>query len=151
MAQKKAAQKKEKKVKLNKKMLTKVMKDIDFCMMTTNGARGRLHSRPMSNNRNVEFDGETWFFSYADSSQVRELKKDSNVSLSYAVPEEILFISLAGKGEVIKDNAKKKELWYGELERWFPEGPEDKKVVLIKVDAKLVHYWSKDGEGELAL
>jgi general stress protein 26 len=151
MAQKKAAQKKEKKVKLNKKMLTKVMKDIDFCMMTTNGARGRLHSRPMSNNRNVEFDGETWFFSYADSSQVRELKKDSNVSLSYAVPEEILFISLAGKGEIVKDNAKKKELWYGELERWFPEGPEDKKVVLIKVDAKLVHYWSKDGEGELAL
>jgi general stress protein 26 len=120
-------------------------------MMTTNGARGRLHSRPMSNNRNVEFDGETWFFSYADSSQVRELKKDSNVSLSYAVPEEILFISLAGKGEIVKDDAKKKELWYDELGRWFPEGPEDKKVVLIKVDASLVHYWSKDGEGELAL
>lgn len=145
------AKKQEKKVKLDKKMLTKVMKDIDFCMMTTNGARGRLHSRPMSNNRNVEFDGETWFFSYADSSQVKEIKKDSSVNLSYAVPEQILFLSLAGKGEVVKDDAKKKELWYGELERWFPEGPESKKVVLIKVDAKLVHYWSKDGEGELAL
>jgi general stress protein 26 len=146
-----AKQTKEKKVKLSAKMLTKVMKDIDFCMMTTNGARGRLHSRPMSNNRNVDWDGETWFFSYADSGQVKELKKDSSVSLSYAVPEQILFVSLAGKGEIVKDNAKKKELWYDELERWFPEGPEDKKVVLIKVDAKLAHYWGKDGEGELAL
>ncbi len=145
------AQPKQKKLSLNKKMLTRTMKDIDFCMMTTVGARGRLHSRPMSNNRNIDWSGETWFFSYADSSQVKELKRGSSVNLSYALPEEILFVSVAGKAEIIKDTEKKKELWYDELARWFPEGPEDKKLVLIKVDAKLVHYWGKDGDGELAL
>jgi general stress protein 26 len=137
--------------KLSKKMLSKVMKDLDFCMMTTKGARGRLHSRPMSNNRNVDWDGDTWFFAYADSSQVKELKRDKSVSLSYAVPEKILFVALTGQGEIIKDEEKKRALWYDDLKRWFPKGPEDKKVVLIKVEAKLAHYWGKDGDGELAL
>jgi general stress protein 26 len=142
---------KQKKAKISKKSLTKVMKDIDFCMMTTKGARGALHSRPMSNNRNVAFSGETWFFSYTDSSQVRELKRDNSVTLNYAVPDKILFVSLEGKADTIKDETKKKELWYDDLARWFPDGPEDKKLVLIRVKATLVRYWGKDGEGELTL
>jgi general stress protein 26 len=140
-----------KKLKLNKKMLTKVMKDLDFCMMTTKGVRGRLHSRPMSNNRNVDWDGDTWFFSYADASQVKEIKRDKSVNLSYAVPDDILFVSLVGNAQIVKDDAKKKELWYDDLARWFPKGPEDKKVVLIKVEAKLAQYWGKEGDAELAL
>ncbi len=141
----------EKKLRLNKKMLSDVMKDIDICMMTTVGAYGHLHSRPMSNNRNVEWDGDTWFFSYADSSQVKETEKESNVNLAYAVPDDIVFVSVTGKGEIVKDDAKKKELWYDELERWFPEGPEDNNVVLIKVSGRKVLYWSKEGDGELDL
>ena len=141
----------EKKLRLNKKMLSDVMKDIDICMMTTVGAYGHLHSRPMSNNRNVDWDGDTWFFSYADSSQVNETEKESNVNLAYAVPDDIVFVSVTGKGEIVKDDAKKKELWYDELERWFPEGPEDNNVVLIKVSGRKVLYWSKEGDGELDL
>lgn len=141
----------EKKLRLNKKMLSDVMKDIDICMMTTVGAYGHLHSRPMSNNRNVDWDGDTWFFSYADSSQVKETEKEPNVNLAYAVPDDIVFVSVTGKGEIVRDDAKKKELWYDELERWFPDGPEDNKVVLIKVAARRAYYWSKEGDGELEL
>lgn len=54
-----ADQQEEKKIRLSKKMLAEVMKKIDICMMTTVGAYGRLHSRPMSNNENVTWDGET--------------------------------------------------------------------------------------------
>lgn len=141
----------EKKLRLNKKMLSDVMKEIDICMMTTVGAYGHLHSRPMSNNRNVEWDGDTWFFSYADSSAVKETERDSNVNLAYAVPDDIVFVSVTGKAEIVKDDAKKKELWYDELDRWFPDGPEDNKVVLIKVAGKQATYWSKEGDGELDL
>ena len=38
-----------------------------------------------------------------------------------------------------------------DLERWFPEGPEDESVVLIKVVAEHVDYWSKEGDGSLDL
>lgn len=146
-----AEQQAEKKLRLSKKMLAEVMRGIDFCMMTTVGAYGRLHSRPMSNNKNVEWDGDTWFFAYADSSQAEETEREPNVNLAYAVPDDILFVSLTGRGEIVKDDAKKKELWYDELTRWFPNGPEDDKVVLIKVTGKHAQYWGKEGDGELEL
>ena len=141
----------EKKLKLSKKTLADEMKKIDFCMMTTVGAYGRLQSRPMSNNRNVTWEGDTWFFSYGDSSQVKDVERDANVNLAYALPDEILFISLTGRGEIVRDDEKKKELWYKDLERWFPKGPEDDNVVLIKVEGKHAAYWSKEGDAELAL
>jgi general stress protein 26 len=141
----------DKKMKLSKKMLAEVMKDIDICMMTTVGARGYLYSRPMSNNRNVTWDGDTWFFAYADSSTVKETEHEPNVNLAYAVPTEIVFVTVTGRGEIVKNDAKKKELWYDDLQQWFPDGPEDDKLVLIKVAGKYAHYWSKEGEGELEL
>ena len=138
-------------VKLDKMMLAKTMQEIDFCMMTTVQGNGQLNSRPMSNNRNVEWDGDTWFFAFKDSSQVKETQRHSNVNLSYAVPKEVLFISVKGRGEIVADVAKKKELWYGDLERWFPNGPEDESVVLIRVVGEYVDYWSKDGDSSLDL
>lgn len=141
----------EKKVRLSPKMLADVMKDIDICMMTTVGAYGHLHSRPMSNNREVEWDGDTWFFSYADSSQVKEIEREANVNLAYTLPDDIVFVSVTGKAEIVRNDGKKKELWYDGLKRWFPDGPEDNKVVLIKVAGKRAYYWGKDGDGELEL
>lgn len=141
----------DKKVRVSKKMLSDIMKEIDICMMTTVGAYGHLHSRPMSNNRNVDWDGDTWFFAYHDSSQVKETERESNLNLAYSQPDDVIFVSVTGKGEIVKDDEKKKELWYDELERWFPDGPEDNKVVLIKVAATRAYYWSKEGDGELEL
>ena len=141
----------EQKLKLTKKMVAEAMKEIDLCMMTTVGQYGHLHSRPMSNNREVEWDGDTWFFARADSSQARQIGRNPNVNLAYGQPDDILFISVLGKGEIVDDVAKKKELWYDELERWFPDGPEDDNIVLIKVVAHTAAVWSKEGDGELKL
>ena len=62
-----------------------------------------------------------------------------------------MFISMTGRGVIVKDLEKKKELWLDELERWFKDGPESESVVLIKVRPTLVAYWSKTGEGEISL
>jgi general stress protein 26 len=139
------------KISLTKEMVSEAMKKVDFCMMTTLGTQRGMHTRPMSNNKNVEWDGDTWFFSAADSSLVQEITDNPKVNLSYSQPKDILFITLSGDGEIVTDVDKKKELWDDELKTWFPEGPESEGVVLIKVMSKSAHYWSKEGEGELAL
>jgi general stress protein 26 len=146
-----AQQLQDKPIKLDKKTLAKTMKKIDFCMLTTLQSNGQLNSRPMSNNRNVDWDGNTWFFAFKDSSQVRETQRHSNVNLSYAVPDQVMFISLKGRGEIVTDVEKKKELWYDDLGRWFPDGPEDESVVLIKVVGEYLEYWGKEGDGSLDL
>ena len=120
-----AHEQEDERLDLDKKTVAKTMKEIDFCMMTTVRSNGELNSRPMSNNTNVEWDGDTWFFAFKDSSQVEETQGNDRVNLTYSAPEEVLFISLKGRGEIVDDVAKKKELWYDDLERWFPDGPED--------------------------
>ena len=107
----------------------------------------------MSNNGEVEFDGDVWFFSWRDSQKVRDLEKDSSVGLSYTAGTKAkpVWISVRGKGRIIDDAAKKKELWLGELDRWFDKGPEDPKVVLIRVRAAHASWWSYEEQDELSL
>ena len=59
--------------------VAKMMRDLDFCMFTTRTEDGQLRSRPMSNNGEVEFDGDVWFFSGADSRKVAEIESDAAV------------------------------------------------------------------------
>ena len=134
--------------------ITKVaamMRDLDFCMFTTHTADGGLHARPMSNNGEVEFDGDVWFFSGADTRKIAEIKEESRVGLSYADVEQFRFISMNGRAEIVTDKAKKRELWMKELERWFKDGPDSDEVVLIKVTPSVVAYWGGEGDGEITL
>jgi len=72
------------------------MRDMDFCMLTTATADGSFHSRPMSNNGEVEFDGDVWFFSAADSRKVAEIRQMNQVHLAYSDPQKFRFVSMAG-------------------------------------------------------
>lgn len=131
--------------------VAEMMRDLDFCMFTTRGADGTLHARPMSNNGEVEFDGDVWFFSAAETRKITEIRAEPRVLLSYADTEQFSFIAMTGDAEIVHDVAKKQELWMDELERWFTNGPESEDVVLIKVRPTLVQYWTGDGDGEIRL
>lgn len=136
-------------------MITEVadmMRDLDFCLMTTQDGHGALRSRPMSNNGEVEFDGDVWFFSGASTRKVADIEATPAVVLNYARTEDFTFIAMSGKAQIVRDAAKKRELWQTELERWFTDGPDSDDVVLIKVTPTTVAYWmgEKDGELELA-
>jgi general stress protein 26 len=133
------------------KKVAKLMRDLDFCMFTTRVARGGFHSRPMSNNGEVEFDGDVWFFSAADSRKVREIKAEPSVHLSYADPGDWRFVSMTGRARIVRDAEKKQELWLKELEQWFDEGPESEAIVLIKVTPTVVSFWTKREAGELRI
>jgi general stress protein 26 len=125
------------------------MRDLDFCMMTTRSADG-MRARPMSNNGEVEFDGDVWFFSRADTRKVRDIDADPHVHLSYADPEHFTFISMSGTASIVRDRAKKRALWLDELDRWFADGPDSDEIVLIKVAPRKVAFWG-DEEGEVEL
>lgn len=123
------------------------MKDLDFCMMVTQDGRQVPHSRPMSNNGKVEYDGDSWFFTFEDSNKVDQIKKDNKVSLVYQT-DDMLFIACYGTAAVVKDKETLKEKWVDGLEQWFPEGIETPGICLLKVSAKRVTFWHKDEEGE---
>ena len=134
----------------NIKMVAEKMKQLDFCQMITVDGRGTHHSRPMSNNRNVEFDGTTYFFSFGDSGKVRQLEQNPLVSLTFQT-EDMLFIHLYGKVSIIKQRGRMEEFWDKSLDRWFPQGLDTPDVVMLKVNCTKVAFWHKEEEGIIHL
>jgi general stress protein 26 len=132
------------------------MKDIDFTMLSTRAANGAIASRPMSNNRDVEYDGDSWFFTCDDTHMVSDIERDPNVGLSYQAKSGLLgmrpfFLSLEGKATLIRDKAAFAEHWVKDLEMWFKQGIDTPGLVLIKVHAERAHYWDGMEEGEVTL
>ncbi|ANL67983.1 pyridoxamine 5'-phosphate oxidase-like domain-containing protein (plasmid) [Rhizobium phaseoli] len=62
--------------------LSSHLKKIDFCMLSTNAGSGRISSRPMSNNGDVEYDGDSWFFSYEDSRKIADGEENGEITLA---------------------------------------------------------------------
>ena len=131
--------------------IAEMMRDLDFCMLTTKDEDGFLRARPMSNNGEVEFDGDVWFFSASDSRKVGEIEADPHVELSYTDTDRYLFISMSGEAAIVRNAEKKRELWIEDLERWFENGPDSDEIVLIKVTPSVVAYWNGEESDEISL
>ena len=136
--------------------LSSQLKKIDFCMLSTNAGSGRISARPMSNNGDVEYDGDSWFFSYEDSRKIIEIEGIDAVSLTFTAPPSLLgkpgiFIAVEGVASLVRDKAALEEHWIPDLERWFPDGVDTPGIVLIKVSASSIRYWDGEENGEIAL
>ena len=68
---------------LTLKDISEKMRDIDFAVLSTRTASGAISARPMSNNRQVEFDGDNYFFTLQETGSVRDITGDPNVGLSF--------------------------------------------------------------------
>ncbi|WP_439555628.1 pyridoxamine 5'-phosphate oxidase family protein [Dyadobacter sp.] len=132
------------------KDVAEIMKDLDICMLTTTTSNGMLTSRPMSNNRQVEYDGNSYFFTWEGSRMVSDIEMDSGVNLSFNGDNDI-YISIAGKADVTRDREKMEEHWVEELEMWFEDGLDTPGIAMISVAAKQIKYWQGEEEGELKL
>ena len=134
--------------------LSKALSKIDFCMFNTNGGEGKINSRPMSNNGDVEYDGDSWFFSYEDTRKVGEIGRDARVALTFTAPPSLLgkpgiFVAVDGDASVIRDKAQFEEHWVKDLDRWFPDGVDTPGLVLIKVSARTIEYWDGEENGRI--
>ena len=125
--------------------IAELIKDIDICMLVTQ-SDGTVRGRPMSNNGKVEFDGDSWFFSFRESGKVADIEQDPRVELAYIATERGAWVSVEGKAEVVDDDAKKRELWEDDLGQWFQNGPDDDELILLKVRADRIHAWANGEE-----
>jgi general stress protein 26 len=63
--------------------LSRKMKEIDFAMLATHSGGGAIGSRPMSNNRRLDYGGSAWLFTEETTLMVSDIKADPAVNLSY--------------------------------------------------------------------
>jgi general stress protein 26 len=134
--------------------LAEKMKEIDFSMLFTRTESGAMAGRPMSNNADVEYDGDSYFYTFEDSETVHDISRDPTVALSLVGPKSLLgkpglFIAVEGKADLIRDKAVLSQHWTKSLDRWFEQGVDTPGVVLVKVRANRVHYWQGEESGEV--
>lgn len=122
--------------------LAGLLKKFRIAMLTTLDRDGALISRPMAV-QEAEFDGDLWFFAERGSRQVEQLRVNPHVGVAMSSNEA--WVSVSGQAEVVEDSAKAHELWNAAVEAWFPNGPDDPDVVLLKVHAKGAEYWDSPG------
>ncbi len=134
--------------KNNLKDISSKMRNLSICMMTTHSRSGVLASRPMSNNGDVEYDGNSYFFTYKESDVVEHIEVNENVNLSFC-GQKNLYISVVGKANLIQDKIELKEHWVKELNNWFKDGIETPGITMIHVKASTIKYWQGEDEGEV--
>ncbi len=117
-----------------------MIQEVEVAMMVTMDGEGRFRSRPMRAVK-LEPGDELWFFAAAGSPATGEITDDDRVLLAYADPRRQNYVSIFGSAEVVKDAARQKALWSEPLRTWFPGGPEDPKVALIRVQVSGAEYW----------
>ena len=132
------------------------MRHIDFVMLFTRADNGAAAGRPMSNNGDVEYQGDSFFFTYEQSDVVRHIERDPKVSMSLQGSKGLLgqppiFIAIEGEAHLIRDKAAFQEHWQAELKRWFPQTTDTPGLVLLKVVAQRIHWWSGEDNGEIVV
>ena len=116
------------------------IEDVRVAMMTTVDTDGSLRSRPMWT-QGDDFDGSLWFFISNQALAARALARDPRLELSYAAPDKDLYLSVVGRGELVDDKVKTRELWNTFAEAWFPGGVDDPHLGLLRVDVEEAEYW----------
>jgi general stress protein 26 len=117
-----------------------LVKDIKMAMLTTIAPDGSIRSRPMAT-LSTEFDGDLWFFTSDNSPKVDEIVEDQHVGLAYASFEKQEYVSVSGVAGIVRDPERARELWTPAAKAWFPEGPEDPHLVLLRVKVTAIEYW----------
>ena len=121
-----------------------LIRDIRVALLTTMDRDGGFHARPVQTLQ-VEADRTLWFFTDWSSPKVDELHHDVSVSLGYADPEKNVYVAVTGSGRLIRDIQKAKELWSIEQHAYYPEGPEDERLALLRVVIERAEYWIAPG------
>jgi general stress protein 26 len=114
------------------KFLSDNMRAIDFGMLSTRTESGAFASRPMSNNGEVDYDGDSYFFTYDQARTVAD-------------------IAVQGNAELIRDKAMFAAHWTAGLDHWFEQGVDTPGLVMIRVRAARIHYWNGADQGEIVL
>ncbi|MBI5547010.1 MAG: pyridoxamine 5'-phosphate oxidase family protein [Deltaproteobacteria bacterium] len=122
--------------------LQQLLQQFDTALLTTRGGDGHFHTRPMAlQARSVE-DG-LWFATSERTAKVADLENDAHCGVAlYQGGHTPTYVSVSGTGELVHDRETIRRMWSPSWKAWFPDGPEQSDLVLIRLHpehAEFVH------------
>ena len=124
--------------------LGELIREIRVALLTTVDHHGDFHTRPVQTLQ-VETDRTLWFFTDWGSPKLDELHRDVRVSLGYVDRAKNVYVVVSGLGSLLRDIQKAKQLWSIEQRAYYPEGPGDERLALLRVRIERAEYWIAPG------
>ena len=123
--------------------LAEMIRKVPVALLTTIDPQGAFHTRPVQTRR---LEGDViWFFTGWDSPKVGELVNDQRVSLGYADPSKGAYLAVSGVASLLRDPVRARELWSAEQRAYYPRGPADRRLALLRVRIEQAEYWVAPG------
>jgi general stress protein 26 len=119
--------------------LKELISSIGAGMMTTIDGDGNLASRPMLPMLR-EADQAIWFMTQTDTAKLRDLSHNARVNLTL-VGSHGEFLSVSGRARLSRDRTVIQELWNPAYRAWFPGGPDDERLILVRLVVNQADYW----------
>lgn len=126
------------------------IKAIRFAMFTTIDEHGHLISRPMTN-QETDAEGNLWFYTSTETDLWDNIAANPRVNLSFSEPADHVYVSISGTAERVVDREKIKAMWNPAVQAWYPHGPDDPHVMLIRVVSDTAEYWDSNGSSMVQL
>jgi general stress protein 26 len=116
---------------------------IGACMLVTISGHG-MRARPMHALPDREA-GCLWFITDQHGAKDDEIKAAPDVCLAFADTGSNSYLSITGRAEVLHDIAKATAIWSDEAQAWWPKGPADPEVRVLRVIPENAEYWDTRG------
>jgi len=107
-----------------------------------NDPENHFHARPMGLLGHDD-NGDLWFATDVDSTKIDEINADPTVLVT--LQDGGRFVAVTGQAAVVHDRNKLDELWNPHMKVWFPKGPDDPNLALLRVDAREASFWDSSG------
>ena len=116
------------------------IKKTPTCLLLTHDAVGGMHVRPMTTQQ-VEEPGILWMFMSARGRLAEEIAANPEVLVTYGHPSDGAYAAVRGHAMAVHDIEKARELWTAVAGAWFPGGPEDPNLALLRVTMSWAEAW----------
>lgn len=109
-----------------------IMKEADYCFFMTHGESGETNARLM---HPFEPDAEfnVWLGASPNSRKVREILKDSKVTLAFLNPRSTAYVTIVGTAALDSNLDLKRKYWRSYWTDMYPGGPDNSEYILIKI------------------
>ncbi len=129
----------------NKEEVADLMGRFKVALLVTTSPSGELRGRPMAIQQR-EADQTIWLATSDKSDKVRDLEGNPNcLVLCHDGERSAIYVSLSGQATVLRDRSKVDELWDPAWRLWFPKGPAEEDIVLLRFHPSHVEYAYPDG------
>jgi general stress protein 26 len=116
-----------------------IIEEVGVCMLTTRSGAG-LRARPLEARPDRDA-GLIFVVTDIHSSKEDEIEAEPDVGLVFIDAGDKAYLSITGRAVVMRDAEKIRMVWQKTDEVWWPGGPNDPNVCLLRIEPLTAELW----------